>query len=79
MKPTERTKAYREGYRAWNRTDIANKDALCPYPITHAADGLRQQWFNGLYDNRFSKYEHIPTDDHSTISQTKTKDMGKHR
>lgn len=77
----EQHKAYYEGFNAENRTDIPDKDALCPYPIMHPVHGLRQQWFMGLYDNRFSKYDHIPsTDDYesSTISQTKTKNMGKH-
>jgi hypothetical protein len=75
----EDEKAYYEGYNAENKTDISNKDALCPYPIGHNVHGLRQQWFNGLYDNRFSKYSHIPTTDEHTINRkTKVKDMGKH-
>lgn len=56
----EQHKAYYEGFNAENRTDIPDKDALCPYPIMHPVHGLRQQWFMGLYDNRFSKYSHIP-------------------
>lgn len=76
----EQHKAYYEGFNAENQTDIPDKDALCPYPIMHPVHGLRQQWFMGLYDNRFSKYDHIPSTDNygsSTISQAKTKNMGK--
>ena len=77
----EQNKAYEQGWEAENNKETMNKDALCPYPIGHSVIGLRQYWFDGLYDNRFLKYEHIPlsTDNHasSTNSQTKTKNMGK--
>ena len=75
-------RAYNEGWRAWERTDIPNKDSLCPYPISHPVIGLRQHWFEGLYDNKFSKYSHIPDTDNyanTTNSQAKTKNMGKRR
>lgn len=66
-------KAYKEGYEAYN-SDIADKDALCPYPIGNPIIGLRQRWFTGLYDNKYSKYDHIPeATNEPTNSKTKTK------
>lgn len=56
----EKLKAYKQGYEAWNRDDISDKDALCPYPINSSKIGLRTCWFNGLLDHRFAKYDHIP-------------------
>lgn len=71
-------RAYNEGWRAWERDTIPNKDSLCPYPISHPVVGLRQYWFEGLYDHKFMKYSHIPeSTDVPSIKQTKTKNMGK--
>lgn len=59
MRTKEQDIAYREGFNAEYRFDVKNKDVLCPYPIGHKIQGLRQSWFDGLYDNRFIKYKHI--------------------
>lgn len=60
-----RIRAYNLGFEAWDRNDISDKDSLCPYPIggPHNSLGLRQAWYDGLLDNRFSKYDHIPEAD----------------
>jgi|JI10StandDraft_1071094.scaffolds.fasta_scaffold682654_2 hypothetical protein len=60
-----RQRAYNQGFDAWNRSDISDKDTLCPYPVGGPSinAGLRQAWFDGLLDNRFSKYDHIPEAD----------------
>ena len=74
----EQKKAYDQGYAAQDRVDIKNKDILCPYPIGGKASGLRQCWYDGLYDNKFSKYDHIPIGtDYATNKQAKGKNMGK--
>lgn len=71
-------RAYNEGWKAWERQNIPNKDSLCPYPISHPVVGLRQHWFEGLYDHKFMKYSHIPeSTDVPSFKQTKTKNMGK--
>ena len=59
----ERIRAYNHGYESWQRSDISNKDALCPYPVGGPKSGLRQSWYDGLLDARFSKYDHIPNPD----------------
>ena len=55
----EQERAYRQGWDAESNKQHKNKDCLCPYPIGHPVIGLRQAWFDGLYDNHFSKYDHI--------------------
>jgi len=70
----EQRRAYDEGYNAQDRADVEAKDILCPYPIGYGVSGLRQCWYNGLYDNKFSKYDHIPmSTDNATNKQTKKK------
>ena len=56
-----RIRAYNLGYEAWERTDISDKDILCPYPIgSNSGTGLRQSWFDGLLDHRLSRWDKIP-------------------